>query len=106
MPAVLVVGRETSRMRTLRDLSVNDLLQGVDALGRVHRVGNVHQMHFDGDCVWRTAVKTWCWRVVIGNAGELREFRDGIFADHRSWRSWLSIPALVGLASGQSAKAI
>lgn len=45
MPAVLVVGRETSRMRALGDLSVNDLLQGVDALGRVRGVDNVHKMH-------------------------------------------------------------
>ena len=43
--------------------------------------------------------------MVIGNAGELREFRDGIFADHRSWRSWLNIPAPTGLvASDQSVK--
>lgn len=32
-------------MRALADLAINDLLQRVDALGRVGRVGNVHKMH-------------------------------------------------------------
>jgi hypothetical protein len=45
MPRVLVVGRETSGMRALADLAVDDFLQRVDALGRVLRVGDEHEMH-------------------------------------------------------------
>lgn len=45
VPRVLVVGRETSGMRALADFAIDDLLQRVDALGRVLRVGNVHEMH-------------------------------------------------------------
>ena len=32
-------------MRALADFAIDDLLQRVDALGRVRRVGNVHEMH-------------------------------------------------------------
>jgi len=45
VPAVLVVGRETGRVRALADFAVDDLFQRVDALGRVRRVGDVHEMH-------------------------------------------------------------
>lgn len=48
VPAVLVVGREAGRVRALGDLSVDDLLQGVDALGRIRGVGDVHEMHGGG----------------------------------------------------------
>lgn len=48
MPRVLVVGRETRGMRTLADLAIDDFFQRVDALGRVGRVGDVHEMHGDG----------------------------------------------------------
>jgi len=51
VPAVLVVGREASRVSALGDLSVNDLLEGVDTLGRIRRVGDVHEMHSGGVCV-------------------------------------------------------
>ena len=33
---------------------------------------------------------------------ELRDFRDGIFADHRGFASWLDIPAVTALKCGQS----
>lgn len=45
VPAVLVVGREARRVRALADLAINHFLERVDALRRVRRVGNVHEMH-------------------------------------------------------------
>jgi hypothetical protein len=45
VPRVLVVGRETRRVRALADLAVDDFFERVDALGRVLRVGDKHEMH-------------------------------------------------------------
>jgi hypothetical protein len=45
VPRVLVVGREARGVGALGDLAVNDLAEGVDALGRILGVGDVHQMH-------------------------------------------------------------
>jgi hypothetical protein len=45
VPRVLVVGGETGRVRALADFAVDDLLERVDALGRVLRVGDKHEMH-------------------------------------------------------------
>jgi hypothetical protein len=38
-------------MRALADFAIDDLLQRVDALGRVCRVGDVHKMHAVGTSV-------------------------------------------------------
>jgi len=51
MPRVLVVRGETGRMRALADFAVDDFLERVDALGRVERVGDEHEMHAVGGLV-------------------------------------------------------
>jgi len=45
VPRVLVVGREARRVRALADLPVDNLLECVDALRGLRRVGDVHEMH-------------------------------------------------------------
>lgn len=42
MPRVLVIRGEACRVRALANFAVDDLLERVDALGRVCRIGNVH----------------------------------------------------------------
>lgn len=49
VPRVLVVWGETGWVRALADLAVDDLLERVDALGRVRWVWDVHEMHARGN---------------------------------------------------------
>lgn len=48
VPRVLVIRRETGRVRRLRDLAVDNLLQRVDALAI--RAERVHEMHSVRTC--------------------------------------------------------
>jgi hypothetical protein len=48
VPRVLVVGRKPCWVGRLGDFAVNDLFERVDALGRVLRVGDKHEMHAAG----------------------------------------------------------
>lgn len=45
MPRVLVVWREPGGVCALADLAIDDFFERVDALARVLRVGDVHEMH-------------------------------------------------------------
>ena len=106
MPAVLVVGREPRRVRALRNLSVDDLLEGVDALGRILGIDDVHKMHGGGLRVVNGGGMLWAERLLalVSFAAELANFEMvGIFADHRNLGlARIPAPSRGGMA-GQSA---